>query len=309
MLTRILSHPLNHTGFLDNSTFPAHSYANSVLQSLYFSPPFRSFVEAYLPPGHVPASTLSSSPSLASLQSSIPNSPTTRTTGFVPPGPGLRKGVAPTGGRAGGLGRSGTMTVNGPSGRTGILGRRLSTASVNPNQAQDQPANGAPLPSPLGNNGAPLSPTPSQSSFTGVGAPTKAGQLLPTANSTLLTTLADLFRAISRQPTSAGTVAPAAFINQLKKDNAFFRSTLHQDAHEFLNFLVNEVAEELGKVDPGDGASSANGHTPAGTNKNAKTWLHKLFEGVLTNETRCLTCETVSRATWLALVRWRRAFD
>jgi hypothetical protein len=24
-----------------------------------------------------------------------------------------------------------------------------------------------------------------------------------------------------------------------------------------------------------------------------KTWVHRLFEGVLTNETRCLTCETV----------------
>lgn len=28
----------------------------------------------------------------------------------------------------------------------------------------------------------------------------------------------------------------------------------------------------------------------------AKTWVHKLFEGVLTNETRCLTCETVRLA-------------
>lgn len=27
----------------------------------------------------------------------------------------------------------------------------------------------------------------------------------------------------------------------------------------------------------------------------SKTWVHRLFEGVLTNETRCLTCETVSR--------------
>lgn len=25
-----------------------------------------------------------------------------------------------------------------------------------------------------------------------------------------------------------------------------------------------------------------------------KTFVHKLFEGLLTNETRCLTCETVS---------------
>lgn len=25
----------------------------------------------------------------------------------------------------------------------------------------------------------------------------------------------------------------------------------------------------------------------------ARTWVHQLFEGILTNETRCLTCETV----------------
>jgi len=267
-----------------------------VLQSLYFSPPFRSFVEAYLPPGHVPAPapqpTLTASPSLASLQSSVPSSPSTRSGGFVPPG--VRRGGSGSVGRTAGLTRNGTVTSNG-AGRTGLLGRRLSTASVTPNLNQEPAAtNGPALASPLGSNGVPLSPSPSQSSFTGVGAPTHAAQLLPTTNSTLLTTLADLFRAISRQPNSAGTVAPAAFINQLKKDNVFFRSTLHQDAHEFLNFLVNEVAEELGKVDPAETASSANGHTTAWANKTTKTWLHKLFEGVLTNETRCLTCETVS---------------
>jgi ubiquitin C-terminal hydrolase len=67
------------------------------------------------------------------------------------------------------------------------------------------------------------------------------------AESTLLTAIRDLFTAISAQPKSIGTVAPQAFINQLKRDNEFFRSTLHQDAHEFLNFLVNALAEILEK--------------------------------------------------------------
>lgn len=40
-----------------------------------------------------------------------------------------------------------------------------------------------------------------------------------------------------------------AFINQLKRDNEFFRSTLHQDAHEFLNYLVNMIAEAVEKED------------------------------------------------------------
>lgn len=30
-----------------------------------------------------------------------------------------------------------------------------------------------------------------------------------------------------------------------------------------------------------------------GFGAHAKTWVHSLFEGILTNETRCLTCETV----------------
>lgn len=32
-----------------------------------------------------------------------------------------------------------------------------------------------------------------------------------------------------------------------------------------------------------------------------KTWVHRLFEGVLTNETRCLTCETVRKIRWSCL--------
>jgi hypothetical protein len=100
--------------------------------------------------------------------------------------------------------------------------------------------------------GAPLTHQTTQSSFTGVGAPVtnQNGVLVretPVAESTLLTTLRDLFSAISTQPKTLGTVAPQAFINQLKRDNEFFRSTLHQDAHEFLNYLINEVAELLEK--------------------------------------------------------------
>jgi ubiquitin C-terminal hydrolase len=69
----------------------------------------------------------------------------------------------------------------------------------------------------------------------------------PAADVNLLTTLHDLFAAISSQPKTTGTVAPQAFINQLKRENEFFRSTLHQDAHEFLNYLINMIAEALEK--------------------------------------------------------------
>ncbi|KPV76392.1 uncharacterized protein RHOBADRAFT_35025, partial [Rhodotorula graminis WP1] len=109
----------------------------------------------------------------------------------------------------------------------------------------------------------------------------------PPPLTTLLTTLRDLFSTISRQPKSIGTVAPQAFINQLKRDNEFFRSTLHQDAHEFLNFLINSVAEALER-------DEKKRMVGTGFGAHAKTWVHSLFEGILTNETRCLTCETVT---------------
>lgn len=54
----------------------------------------------------------------------------------------------------------------------------------------------------------------------------------------------DLFLGLTNFGRS-GTVAPQAFIAKLKRDNELFRSTMHQDAHEFLNYLINRVVEDL----------------------------------------------------------------
>lgn len=40
-------------------------------------------------------------------------------------------------------------------------------------------------------------------------------------------------------------MAPRAFIDKLKEGNEIFRSTMHQDAHEFLNYLLNQIVEEI----------------------------------------------------------------
>jgi uncharacterized UBP type Zn finger protein len=61
---------------------------------------------------------------------------------------------------------------------------------------------------------------------------------------------------------------------------------MHQDAHEFLGWLLNKVAEDVEDLQ----RQQKNG----ACRPNSKTFIHTLFEGVLTNETRCLTCETVS---------------
>jgi ubiquitin carboxyl-terminal hydrolase 9/13 len=123
-------------------------------------------------------------------------------------------------------------------------------------------------------------------------------------STTLLSTLGDLFATIARHPNKTGVIAPQAFILQLKRENELFRSSMHQDAHEFLNYLLNTIAEQLEKEkqqatpvgSPAHETAPVKSRDYAGSLHGMRqhtTWIQRLFEGVLTNETRCLTCETV----------------
>lgn len=72
---------------------------------------------------------------------------------------------------------------------------------------------------------------------------------------------------------------------------------MHQDAHEFLGYLLNAVAEDVEsrtKADPRAKLALPGLANVDGFYEEPATWVHSLFEGVLTNETRCLTCETVT---------------
>ena len=40
-------------------------------------------------------------------------------------------------------------------------------------------------------------------------------------------------------------MSPKVFVDKLKQMNEHFRSTQHQDAHEFLNYLLNTIVEEI----------------------------------------------------------------
>ncbi|ONK75556.1 uncharacterized protein A4U43_C03F18130 [Asparagus officinalis] len=122
----------------------------------------------------------------------------------------------------------------------------------------------------------------------------------------LLTCLADLFTQISSQKKKTGVIAPKRFVQRVKKENELFRSYMHQDAHEFLNFLLNELVDILEKESNATKVSSetspskkiANGPCHPQANGIRKeplvTWVHKSFQGILTNETKCLRCETVT---------------
>lgn len=127
----------------------------------------------------------------------------------------------------------------------------------------------------------------------------------PEAEENLLTCLAELFSQISSQKKKTGVIAPRRFVQRVRKQNELFRGYMHQDAHEFLNFLLNELVDILEKESHAAKSltasspekfsnGSCNGHANGVKKEPLVTWVHKNFQGILTNETRCLRCETVT---------------
>ncbi|KAH0768313.1 hypothetical protein AABB24_002174 [Solanum stoloniferum] len=127
----------------------------------------------------------------------------------------------------------------------------------------------------------------------------------PEAEENLLTCLAELFSQISSQKKKTGVIAPRRFVQRVRKQNELFRGYMHQDAHEFLNFLLNELVDILEKESHAAKSLAAsspekvsngtcNGHANGVKKEPLVTWVHKNFQGILTNETRCLRCETVT---------------
>jgi ubiquitin carboxyl-terminal hydrolase 9/13 len=135
---------------------------------------------------------------------------------------------------------------------------------------------------------------------------------------TLFTALKDVFEAIVANQSRRGVISPARFLEVLRRDNEMFRTAMHQDAHEFLNWVLNQAVESVDantkKVKAEKKAREA-GAQPNGdilkTSPSSRTfpsqfwppksepspqhWIHDLFEGTLTSETRCLTCENISQ--------------
>ena len=91
---------------------------------------------------------------------------------------------------------------------------------------------------------------------------------------------------------------------------------MQQDAHEFLNYLLNTIADLLqeeksqerqqnGKLVQNGGGGGGGGSAGSeggggggggegeGGKETQQTWVHEIFQGTLTNETRCLNCEAV----------------
>lgn len=129
---------------------------------------------------------------------------------------------------------------------------------------------------------------------------------------TLFTAMKDIFEALLAHQSRIGVLSPHKFLEVLRRENEMFRTSMHQDAHEFLNLLLNEVIanveaeakrEEI-KTEM-NGSAGQNGfeialastksHMTSNYRPPDTRWVHDLFEGTLTSETKCLTCENVSQ--------------
>ena len=170
----------------------------------------------------------------------------------------------------------------------------------------------------------------------------------------LLICLADLFHLIISGKRRTGALQPKKFINKLRKensecrripfseneciDNCFFfllgtfDNDMQQDAHEFLNHLLNtcgdillaERKEDKEKSEKQRNKSNTNNHLQlngdsqrnritAAINFNLNndlnlelspitddTWIHELFQGTLVSTTKCLNCETVFSSSMIS---------
>ncbi|KAH0853279.1 LOW QUALITY PROTEIN: hypothetical protein HID58_093349, partial [Brassica napus] len=106
-------------------------------------------------------------------------------------------------------------------------------------------------------------------------------------------------------------IAPKRFVQRLKKQNELFRRCT-----EFLNYLLNEVVDiwrKRLKLLQNLNAKPHHHHPLKRLQTDQKLpckwcaqrascyWVHNIFQGILTNETRCLRCETQETKPFLDL--------
>jgi len=131
----------------------------------------------------------------------------------------------------------------------------------------------------------------------------------------LLNSLSELFAQIESQKRSVGCITPRRFLARLRKANDLFCNAEHQDAHEFMQFLLNDIAENLKaqvlrqrKREQEKSQSHQAGPQRIQQNEDEqpeepRTWIHNIFQGYLVNQMKCLCCENVTarRETFLDL--------
>ncbi|CAF3983532.1 unnamed protein product, partial [Rotaria sp. Silwood1] len=119
-----------------------------------------------------------------------------------------------------------------------------------------------------------------------------------------------------------GALQQKKFINKLRKENTIFDNDMQQDAHEFLNhllntcgdillaekkeekdkhdkqryksinFTINNNDEQYNRITASINLNINNDITTIHNSLIEETWIHELFQGTLVSTTKCLNCET-----------------
>ncbi|BFZ55906.1 hypothetical protein PYCC9005_002947 [Savitreella phatthalungensis] len=97
----------------------------------------------------------------------------------------------------------------------------------------------------------------------------------------LMHSLRDVYLSLISQRKRVGIISPKAFMDTLRHVNEMFRQNIHHDAHEFLNYMLNSVHDGYAYLTSKDSLRDV-------------TFVHDIFEGTLASEVRCLTCENVT---------------
>ncbi|KAL5039244.1 hypothetical protein BDV3_002622 [Batrachochytrium dendrobatidis] len=293
-------------------------YCNSVLQVLYFCKPFRNCVVCYnFPESACQLAAMTEQLDLSCLHSSRTSAleshsykdqtdQDSKTTGESP-----YKGTATV--ELFNLQNHSTLAMNTHSSTASV---NTPTSALTPSSAQPsipssaasvaQSGTSASVPTGTHNavSGVPQ-PSGTVTSERGIWTGTRIASVvkkLPyseNAQNSILHAMQELFVAISTQKKRTGVFSPRYFISKLKEENELFNNTMQQDAHEMFNYLLNAIAEILlnQKTEMVDAFKTL--HLPILPNSKVKeqtapTWIHALFEGQLTNETKCLNCESIT---------------
>ncbi|KAK9238169.1 hypothetical protein V1525DRAFT_358888 [Lipomyces kononenkoae] len=281
--------------FFGMENFGYTCYCNSVLQCLYYSRPFREAIINY-----PPANTCRVRPRRTSVPGESPHP-------FLLALKQQAEKEAAENAKTLKDKKNGTKTKRANSVISAFSSNGNGSPAASPgsvgtpvNHANGSTANGTAVPngSPVNSNSLPLrgddATTPEQKKKTAL----TNGPIINLDHSmnqyynmdeSLFTTLKDIFEAMVENKSRTGIVSPAKLIEVLKRQNELFRSSMHQDAHEFFNFLLNEIVDNVEQHELKLRAQN-NGEQVSNTR-----WVHELFEGLLTSETKCLTCENVSR--------------
>jgi len=277
-------------------------YCNSILQALYHCEPFRECIQFYKPKDTIPFLIQEEKYKKLFYKSK---------TNAIPPSPKKNKIVKKE------YSSSPVLSVHDGASTSLSLSPNLKPVSSN------------------------LSITSMASSNTGINVDQKPPKLSKRSNKAVITEtlkivkefeaeesllweLKSVFLQMSSNKKKQGSIAPKRFIDILQKKNEIFRGSMHQDAQEFLNYLLNSISESLSNyqnnllkkwdhfVEEEENKKKAkemkknNGNPPIVQPKsllnvedipkknNYSTWIHELFEGILTNEIRCLNCENIT---------------